>query len=77
VRHVRLDAVAAQRERELLDLADRIRKRRRASELIEHARQLAAQRVTACVMTKRGAVELSGMTPDQLLDLLDDQDPAS
>ena len=28
------------------DLADRIRKRRRATELIDHAQQLAAQQVT-------------------------------
>jgi hypothetical protein len=42
----------------VLDLADRVRKRRRASELIDHARQLAARQVTVCVISRGRAVEL-------------------
>ena len=58
------------------DLADRIRKRRRATNLIDQARQLAAQQVTVYVMSPGHTVELSTLTPDQLLDLAD-QGPAS
>jgi hypothetical protein len=61
----------------VLELADRIPKRRRARELIEHAQQLAAQEVTVCVMSRSRAVELRALAPDQLLDLLADEDPAS
>lgn len=58
------------------DLADRIRKRRRAAELIDHARQLAAQQVTIYLISPGRTTELSSLTPDQLLDLAD-EDPAS
>ena len=58
------------------DLADRIRKRRRANELIDHAQQLAAQQVTVYLMSRSRTVELRTLTPDQLLDLAD-EDPAS
>jgi hypothetical protein len=58
------------------DLADRIRKRRRAQELIDHARQLAARQVTITLITPARATELSALTPDQLLDLLAEE-PAS
>lgn len=58
------------------DLADRIQKRRRATNLIDQARQLAAQQVTVYVMSPGHTVELSTLTPDQLLDLAD-QGPAS
>jgi hypothetical protein len=59
------------------DLTDRIRKRRRATELIDHARQLAARRVTITVITPGCVTELCALTPDQLLDLQADQNPAS
>jgi hypothetical protein len=61
----------------VLDLADRIRKRRRAQELIDQARQLAAQQVTICLLSPRRTVDLRTLTPDQLLDQLADEDPAS
>ncbi len=58
-----------------LDLADRIRKRRRADELIEHARNLAARQVAVRLLARRRPVELSSLTPDELLDLLAEEDP--
>lgn len=58
------------------DLADRIGKRRRAKELIDQAQQLAARQVTVYLVTPGRTVELHTLTPDQLLDLADD-DPAS
>jgi 3-methyladenine DNA glycosylase/8-oxoguanine DNA glycosylase len=61
----------------VLDLADRIRKRRRASELIDHAQHLAEEQVNIYVIAPERAVELRTLTPDQLLDLLTDDDPAS
>ena len=60
----------------VLDLADRIHKRRRATELIDHAQQLATQQVTVHLITQNRTVELRTLTPDQLLDLAD-EDPAS
>ena len=60
----------------VLDLADRIQKRRRATELIDHAQQLATQRVTIHLVTQNHTVELRTLTPDQLLDLAD-EDSAS
>lgn len=60
----------------VLDLADRIYKRRRAGELIDHAQQLAAEQVIVCLMFPGRTVELRTMTPDQLLDLAD-EDPAT
>ena len=36
----------------VLDLADRIHKRRRATELIDHAQQLATQQVTVYLITQ-------------------------
>ena len=59
------------------DLADRIRKRRRARELIDHAQHLAAQHVTVRVISHGHAAELRTLTPDQLLDLLADEDAPS
>ena len=59
------------------DLADRIRKRRRAQELIDHARDLAAQQVTVSVISHSRTVELRTLDPDQLLDLQAGEDPAS
>lgn len=61
----------------VLDLADRIRKRRRASELIDYAQQLADQQVTVTLITKTRTVELRTLTPDQLLDLTANHDPAT
>jgi len=62
----------------VLDLADRIRKRHRASELIDHAQQQAAQQVTLTLITRTRTAELRTLTPDQLLDLIaGEQDPAS
>ena len=58
------------------DLADRIRKRRRAADLIDHARQLAARQVTIYLISPGHATDLSTLTPDQLLDLAD-EDQAS
>jgi hypothetical protein len=59
------------------DLADRIRKRRRAAELIDHARQQAARHITITVITPGNVTQLGALTPDQLLDLQAGQDPAS
>lgn len=57
----------------VLDLADRIHKRRRAQELIDHGQQLATQRVTVCLISHSRPVELTTLVPDQLLDLLADE----
>jgi hypothetical protein len=54
------------------DLAERIRKRRQAGELIDQAKQLAAQQVTVHLMFPGRTVELRTLTPDQLLDLADE-----
>jgi hypothetical protein len=61
----------------VLDLADRIHKRRRARELIDHAQQLAAQQVTVRLLSHGRIVELRTLAPDQLLDLLASEDPPS
>ena len=58
----------------VVDLADRIRKRRRASELIDHAQQLADQHVTVRVISQGYLGELRTMAPDQLLELLAGED---
>ena len=58
------------------DLADRIHKRRRAKELIDHAQQLAAQQVTVCLISRSRTVELRTLTPDQLLELADEDPPS-
>jgi hypothetical protein len=60
----------------VLDLADRIRRRKRATELIEHARQLGQQQVIATLVIQQRAIELHTLTPDQLLDLADDETAA-
>jgi hypothetical protein len=61
----------------VLDLADRIHKRRRAEELINQAQQLAAQHTTVCLVSRNRTIEVRTLAPDQLLDLLADDDPAS
>ena len=58
------------------DLADRIRKRRRAKELIDHAQQLAARHVTITLITRSGPLELASLVPDQILDQLGGEDPS-
>ncbi|MEV0193553.1 hypothetical protein AB0I39_34160 [Kitasatospora purpeofusca] len=59
------------------DITDRIRKRRRAGELIERARQLSAeQQTTARLVRADRSVDLATLTPDQLLDLVADEPPA-
>jgi hypothetical protein len=57
----------------VLDLADRIHKRRRAKELIDHARQLATQQVTVYLMSQSHPVKLTTLAPDQLLDMPTDE----
>jgi hypothetical protein len=59
------------------DLADRIRKRRRAKELIDHAQHLATQQVTVHLVSGSRTVELRTLDPDQLLDLQANDGPAS
>jgi len=59
----------------VLDIADRIRKRRRSQELIENARQLAAQDVTVSLMSEHRLVEIAALDPDQLFDLLAEEHP--
>jgi hydroxylamine reductase (hybrid-cluster protein) len=61
----------------VLDLADRIHKRRRAKELIDHAQQMATQQVTARLIAHNQAVEVRTLSPDQLLDLTADEDQAN
>ncbi len=61
----------------VLDLADRIRKRHRAQELISHAQHLASQQVTTCLIARSRTIELRTLTPDQLLDLIADDEAAS
>ncbi|MFD7411638.1 hypothetical protein [Kitasatospora purpeofusca] len=58
------------------DIIDRIRKRRRAGELIERARQLSTEQTTARLVRADRSVDLSTLTPDQLLDLIADEPPA-
>ncbi|MFI1212413.1 hypothetical protein ACH4UV_32975 [Streptomyces sp. NPDC020802] len=59
------------------DIADRIHKRRRASELIERAQQLAAQQAAARLVCEDRSVDLATLTPDQLLDLIADEPSAT
>jgi hypothetical protein len=59
----------------VFDLADRIQKRRRAKELIDHAQQLATQQVTVSLVSQGRPLELATMAPDQLLDALEDEGP--
>jgi hypothetical protein len=60
------------------DIADRIHKRRRAGELIERAQQLRAQQQAAARLVREDrSVDLATLTPDQLLDLIADEPPAT
>jgi hypothetical protein len=55
------------------DLADRIKKRKRAKDLIDQAAVHAEKRVTAIVITDTRTIELRSLTPDQLIDLAADE----
>lgn len=59
------------------DITDRIRKRRRAAELIERAQQLRTQQATARLVREDRSIDLATLTPDQLLDLIADEPPAT
>lgn len=52
----------------VIDLADRIQKRRRAQELIEVARRLAALEVVVAVEVEGSTVLVVDLDPDRLLD---------
>jgi hypothetical protein len=58
------------------DLADRIKKRKRAKDLIDHAELLSEKRVTTIVITETRTVDLRSLTPDQLLALAAAEDKA-
>ena len=47
-----------------------------SDKVIDHARQLAKQQVTATLVHQQQAIELSSLTPDQLLDLIADEEKA-
>jgi hypothetical protein len=53
----------------VVDIADRIHKRRRARKLIDKARQLADKYTTITLITQDGPRDLATLDPDQLLDL--------
>jgi hypothetical protein len=55
------------------DLADRIKKRKRAKDLIDRAVVYSDKRVTAVVITETRTVELRTLTPDQLIALAADK----
>ena len=61
----------------VLDLADRIAKRRRATQLIDHAQHLTAQHITLTLTIPARTIELATLTPDQLLDLITNGNPPS
>jgi hypothetical protein len=54
-----------------------VQNRRRAKELIDHAQRLAAQQFTVRLISQNRPLELTTLTPDQLLDLLTNEHPAS
>lgn len=57
------------------DLADRIRKRRRAQDLIDKIRNDLDGNTTLTLITDDGPRDLSELNPDQLLDLPKPKDP--
>lgn len=57
------------------DLADRIRKRRRAQELIDRIKQDLDGNTTLKLITDDGPRDISELSPDQLLDLPRPEDP--
>lgn len=50
------------------DIADRITKRRRAEQFLDHAHQLNTQGITITLLTPNDTTEITTLTPDQLLD---------
>jgi len=56
------------------DLADRIQKRRRARDLVARAHELSAQNITLQIVALNQPTELVALDPDQLLDLVDQED---
>jgi hypothetical protein len=58
------------------DLADRIKKRKRAKDLIDRTVVYSDKRVTAVVITETRTVELRTLTPDQLIELAADKGDA-
>jgi hypothetical protein len=56
------------------DLADRMRKRRRAAELIEAAKELGERQVSVRLVERTRTVEIRGLDADQLLELLAKED---
>ncbi|WP_372673147.1 hypothetical protein [Amycolatopsis kentuckyensis] len=59
------------------DLADRIRKRRRAHDLIDKIKQDLDGKTTVKLITDDGPRDLSQLNPDQLLDLPRPEDPSA
>lgn len=59
------------------DIADRIHKRRRAGALIERAQQLQTQRAAARLVREDRSIDIATLTPDQLLDLIADENSAT
>jgi hypothetical protein len=59
------------------DIADRIHKRRRASELIDRVQQLEAQQVAVRLVCEDRSVDLATLTPDQLLDIVAEEPSAT
>jgi hypothetical protein len=58
------------------DLADRMRKRRRAKELIDRVQELGDRRVSVLLVKETQTIEIRGLDPDRLLELLADDDQA-
>lgn len=52
------------------DLADRIKKRHRAKDLIDHAQQFLTQNITIQVLAQNRSLDLAALDPDTLLDLI-------
>ena len=53
----------------VLDLADRIRKRNRAEDLLDHAHQLTAQNLSLVVTVDGRPVTLTSLSADHVLDI--------
>lgn len=54
------------------DITDRVHKRHRAHQLIEHARQFKDQQTTARLVHADHSIDLATLSPDQLLDIISD-----
>lgn len=57
------------------DITDRVHKRRRADQLIQHAQQLKDQQTAARLVHADQSIDLATLSPDQLLDLIADDAP--